>query len=149
MGESDRASQIDAAAYFYAKQSLRVCEGSQRNWPVVDQPETGVDVMKKPLKVTKGLAGLFYVRDADGAVVAANIPQESAELIASAVNNPTSPAELLSLLEECRAVFDNLFGHCCSNGVFNAWGKSFDCTKLNGVKYKVENTLKAQTKEGL
>lgn len=38
------------------------------------------------------------------------------------------------LLEACKkwqSVFDELFGHCLSNGVFNAWGQPLDCTKMN------------------
>lgn len=32
-----------------------------------------------------------------------------------------------------QAAFDELFGHCVSNGVFNAWQKPMDCTKLNAA----------------
>lgn len=104
--------------------------------------------MKKPLKVTKGLAGLFCVRDADGIVAANHIPHDDAELIADAVNAVTSRAELLGLLKEYHEVFSDLFGHCCSNGIFNAWGKSFDCTKLNEVNRKIGDALKSETEEG-
>lgn len=54
----------------------------------------------------------------------------------------------MSLLNECRGVFDDLFGHCCSNGVFNAWGKPFNCTKLNEVNRKIGDALKSETEEG-
>jgi hypothetical protein len=32
--------------------------------------------------------------------------------------------------------FDALFVHCCSNGVFNAWGQPFNCTSLNNARMK-------------
>lgn len=32
--------------------------------------------------------------------------------------------------------FDALFVHCCSNGVFNAWGIPFNCTSLNNARMK-------------
>lgn len=32
-----------------------------------------------------------------------------------------------------QAAFDEMFDHCVSNGVFNAWQKPMDCTKLNAA----------------
>lgn len=34
------------------------------------------------------------------------------------------------------SAFDALFVHCCSNGVFNAWGIPFNCTSLNNARMK-------------
>lgn len=39
--------------------------------------------------------------------------------------------QLRAALLKYEEAFDTLFGSCCSNGVFNAWGKAVDCTALN------------------
>ena len=39
--------------------------------------------------------------------------------------------ELLAALQMYEVVFEDLFSHCLNNGIFNAWGKSFNCAKLN------------------
>lgn len=36
-----------------------------------------------------------------------------------------------SALVKYEEAFDGLFISCCSNGVFNAWGKPVNCTALN------------------
>ncbi|MGI4260871.1 hypothetical protein ACR2VJ_27695, partial [Klebsiella pneumoniae] len=39
--------------------------------------------------------------------------------------------ELQAALKKYEEAFDDLFDSCCSNGVFNAWGGTVDCTNLN------------------
>lgn len=56
--------------------------------------------------------------------------------------------EALKLLKKAHDVFEDLFVHCLSNGVYNQWGKSFNCTDLNRVKYEIECYLKAEGKGG-
>lgn len=38
---------------------------------------------------------------------------------------------MLAALQKYEEAFDLLFGQCCSNGVFDAWGKRVNCTTLN------------------
>ncbi|WNL63657.1 hypothetical protein ST4_099 [Aeromonas phage ST4] len=37
----------------------------------------------------------------------------------------------LAALQKYEEAFDLLFGQCCSNGIFDAWGKRVNCTTLN------------------
>lgn len=39
----------------------------------------------------------------------------------------------------CCKAFDDMFDHCLSNGVFNAWGKAMDCTSINAAKKALTN----------
>ncbi|MNJ08756.1 hypothetical protein D3C77_28800 [compost metagenome] len=50
--------------------------------------------------------------------------------------------KLKEALVKYEKVFDELFGHCCSNGVFNQWGKMFDCTELNEAHQTADRVLK-------
>lgn len=46
-------------------------------------------------------------------------------------------------VELCRQAFEQLFGHCCSNGVFNHLGEPMDCTLLNqAMNLKPDDCLK-------
>lgn len=42
-------------------------------------------------------------------------------------------AELVAHAALCKKAFDDLSGHCLSNGVFNAWNQAMDCTSLNAA----------------
>jgi len=42
--------------------------------------------------------------------------------------------QAVEALVKWQAVFQDLFGHCFSNGVFNAWGKEFNCTNMNNAQ---------------
>lgn len=55
--------------------------------------------------------------------------------------------ELLAALEKYNQAFDALFSRCLSNGVFNAWGGSVDCTTLNEA-HKLASTAIAKVKGG-
>lgn len=101
--------------------------------------------MKKPLQLTKDLAGFYRVRDRDGEAVSCRLPFEDAKEIFDALNNSVPRSELIELLAGHKRVFDELFGHCCSNGVFNAWNKPFDCTSLNETNHKTERVLLFET----
>jgi hypothetical protein len=51
-------------------------------------------------------------------------------------------ARLRAALGKYEAVREEMFGHFCSNGMFNAWGKQFDCTGLNDAHQQAEKALK-------
>ena len=50
-------------------------------------------------------------------------------------------ARLREALTKYEAVWGELFAHCCSNGVFNAWGKAFPCDGLNEAHYFASKVL--------
>lgn len=39
--------------------------------------------------------------------------------------------KLEAAVEASRKAFDEMFSHCCSNGVYNRWGKGMNCTSIN------------------
>lgn len=49
--------------------------------------------------------------------------------------------QLSDALRKYEQAFDDLFGSCCSNGVFNAWGGTVDCTNLNEAHYMAGKAL--------
>jgi hypothetical protein len=44
---------------------------------------------------------------------------------------PSLVDDAIDALRKWNAAFEGLFAHCVSNGVFNAWGRRLNCTKLN------------------
>lgn len=42
-----------------------------------------------------------------------------------------APAQEDAALQQYEAFFDQVFAQACSNGLFDAWGKRVDCTRLN------------------
>lgn len=56
--------------------------------------------------------------------------------------------EELELLKKADAVFESLFTHCLSNGIYNQWGASFNCFDLNRVKYEIECYLRKKGEKG-
>lgn len=100
--------------------------------------------MEKPLQLTKDLGGFYRVRDRSNNPLTVPLLYEDAKEIFDSLNHEVSRSELVDTLKDHKSVFDALFGHCCSNGVFNAWNKPFDCTKLNEVSHKTERLLKAE-----
>lgn len=97
--------------------------------------------MEKPLKLVKDIGGFYRVRDRRNDPLTERIPHKDAKEIFDALNHESSRADLLKVLKMQKEVYDELFGHCCSNGLFNAWSKPFDCTKLNGVRLRIEKLL--------
>lgn len=55
--------------------------------------------------------------------------------------------DLLEALDQYQSVFDQMFAHFYSNGVFNCWGKPFDCTSLNDVHSNASKAI-ARVKGG-
>lgn len=53
------------------------------------------------------------------------------------------PAEAVAALKEYEAFFDQLFAQACSNGLFDAWGRPINCTRLNKAHHMAERALKA------
>lgn len=51
-------------------------------------------------------------------------------------------SELEDALRAYERVHESLFVHCLSNGVFNAWGKAYNCTELNNAHLNAEKVLK-------
>lgn len=49
---------------------------------------------------------------------------------------------LLSALQKYEEAFDLLFGQCCSNGIFDAWGKRVNCTTLNEAHYMAGKAIR-------
>lgn len=50
-------------------------------------------------------------------------------------------ARLFDALSRYEMAFDSLFVHCCSNGVFNAWQRPFNCAGLNDAHEKAKDAL--------
>jgi len=48
---------------------------------------------------------------------------------------------VLPFVHDVAKMFDQIFGHCLSNGVFNAWGKSLNCSLLNKVGIDARSLL--------
>lgn len=44
---------------------------------------------------------------------------------------PSLTEDAIAALRKWNEAFDGLFAHCVSNGVFNQWGRRFNCTALN------------------
>ncbi len=44
----------------------------------------------------------------------------------------------------CCKAFDDIFGHCVSNGIFNAWGQALDCTSMNEAMRALTNLRTAK-----
>lgn len=55
---------------------------------------------------------------------------------------------LLAALQKYEEAFDLLFGQCCSNGIFDAWGKPVNCTTLNEAHELAGKAIKS-TKEAV
>lgn len=55
--------------------------------------------------------------------------------------------DLLEALDQYQSVFDQIFAHFYSNGVFNCWGKPFDCTSLNDAHSNASKAI-ARVKGG-
>lgn len=53
------------------------------------------------------------------------------ELVPAVEALMASHGQALAALVKYEEAFDLLFGQCCSNGIFDAWGKRVDCTTLN------------------
>lgn len=103
--------------------------------------------MERPLKLVKDLGGSYRVRDRRNDPLTERIPHKDAKEIFDALNHESTRSELLKALKMHKEVFDELFGHCCSNGVFNAWGKPFDCTKLNEANCVTERLLRLESNQ--
>lgn len=50
-------------------------------------------------------------------------------------------SELLAALQMYEVAFDDLFSHCASNGIFNAWGNTVECTNLNNAHLMAETII--------
>lgn len=55
--------------------------------------------------------------------------------------------QLSDALRKYEEAFDDLFGSCFSNGVFNAWGGTVNCTNLNEAHYMAGKALGKQGKQ--
>lgn len=64
------------------------------------------------------------------------------ELAASLADAQAEIARLRGALEKYEAVREEMFGHFCSNGLFNAWGKEFNCSGLNDAHLLAREALK-------
>lgn len=53
--------------------------------------------------------------------------------------------ELMKALQAYEEAQSDLFGQCCSNPVFNAWGKQVDMTKLNHAHMIGSRLVKPRT----
>lgn len=102
-------------------------------------------MMEKPLQLTKDLSGFYRVRDRSNNPLTQPLPYEDAKEIFDALNHEVPRSELVAALNQHNEVFHELFAHCCSNGVFNTWGKPFDCTNLNEVNHRTERLLKSES----
>lgn len=51
-------------------------------------------------------------------------------------------SDAVDALRKAKEAFDEQFAYCLSNGVFNAWGKSVPCGKINDAMYAVEEVLR-------
>lgn len=49
---------------------------------------------------------------------------------------------LLAAVEKYEIAFDGMFAHCCSNGVYNHWGRPLDCSALNEAHRLGEKAIK-------
>lgn len=54
-----------------------------------------------------------------------------------------SHGQMLAALQKYEEAFDLLFGQCCSNGIFDAWGKPVNCTTLNEAHELAGKAIKA------
>lgn len=51
--------------------------------------------------------------------------------------------KLLAALQKYEEAFHLMFGQCCSNGIFDAWGKKVNCTTLNEAHYLAGKAIKS------
>ncbi|MNH36465.1 hypothetical protein D3C79_972560 [compost metagenome] len=51
--------------------------------------------------------------------------------------------KLLAALQKYEEAFHLMFGQCCSNGIFDAWGKRVNCTTLNEAHELAGKAIKA------
>lgn len=51
--------------------------------------------------------------------------------------------QMREALEAYESAREQLFMHCLSNGVFNAWGHAMDCTQLNDAHLLASDALRA------
>lgn len=49
---------------------------------------------------------------------------------------------ILAALQKYEQAFDYLFGKCCSNGIFTAWGAIVDCTPINEARKLADEAIK-------
>lgn len=68
------------------------------------------------------------------------------ELLPAVEAMKTSHGQVLAALQKYEEAFDLLFGQCCSNGIFDAWGKPVNCTTLNEAHELAGKAIKS-TKE--
>lgn len=54
-----------------------------------------------------------------------------------------APDDAIAALKEYEAFFDQLFAQACSNGLFDAWGRPINCTRLNKAHQMADRALKA------
>ncbi len=53
--------------------------------------------------------------------------------------------QLLEALKAYEAVWEEIFTHFLSNGLFNRWGEQFNCTKLNEAHQISEKAIAKAT----
>lgn len=51
-------------------------------------------------------------------------------------------AELRSIVDLIDMELEQMFAHFCINGMFNAWGKPYDCTSLNNIREAIDQLKK-------
>lgn len=50
--------------------------------------------------------------------------------------------ELRSIVDLIDMELEQMFGHFCGNGMFNAWGKPYDCNSLNNIRQAIDQLKK-------
>lgn len=70
------------------------------------------------------------------------------ELLPAVEALKTSHDQALAALQKYEEAFDLLFGQCCSNGIFDAWGKPVNCTTLNEAHELAGKAIKSTKENG-
>lgn len=75
------------------------------------------------------------------AVVAVDHSFDQDEILEEIAGLVVAAPNLLTACKLQMKAWDELFGHCLSNGIYNAWGKAFDCTELNRAKSALDAAI--------
>lgn len=78
----------------------------------------------------------------DGAARQASLCDVVAQVRRDGLVAKAAMSGVLAALQKYEQAFDYLFGKCCSNGIFTAWGAIVDCTPINEAHELADEAIK-------
>lgn len=113
-------------------------KGSQRS----DVDQIGFSILEA---IAPKVRNLLFIQD--GMDISALNELQMREYGWVKVEAAAQRGQLVSALQKYEEAFDDLFGHCCSNGIFNAWGAIVDCSLINEA-HSLAGSVLSKMKEG-